>query len=182
MPRLQRCAIYTRQSRTSDREFTSCQAQFESGLALIHAHREDGWQWNGKRYDDEGEGGMSIERLALEALLTDICSGEVERVIVYKLDRLARRAKDALQLLEDFRNRDVAFTIIGDPSLSHCAEHTFVLNILAAFYEFEYEMTRERLADARLALKSKGRRVAGRIPYGYAVDPSTKQLLPHEIV
>jgi DNA invertase Pin-like site-specific DNA recombinase len=148
MSPLQRCAIYTRQSRTSDCEFTSCEAQFESGLALIDAHHHDGWLWNGKRYDDEGEGGISIERPALEALLTDICSGEVERVIVYKLDRLARRVRDYLQLLQDFQCRDVAFTIISDPNLSHCAEHTFVLNILASFYEFEYEMTRERLADA----------------------------------
>ena len=38
-------------------------------------------------------------------------------------------------------------------------------------------MTRERMADTRRALKSKGRRVAGRVPYGYTTDARSKQLI-----
>jgi site-specific DNA recombinase len=49
---------------------------------------------------------------------------------------------------------------------------------MASFAEFEQEMTRERLAEARAALKRRGRRVAGAVPYGYKRDPATKQLVP----
>lgn len=41
-------------------------------------------------------------------------------------------------------------------------------------------MTRDRLSDARAALKRRGRRVAGVVPYGYEADPVTKQLLAAE--
>jgi site-specific DNA recombinase len=57
------------------------------------------------------------------------------------------------------------------------AEHNLLLNLMASFAEFEQQMTRERLADARAALKRHGRRVAGVVPYGYKADPVTKQLV-----
>ncbi len=38
-------------------------------------------------------------------------------------------------------------------------------NIVAAASEFEIELTRERLSDARAALKRQGKRVAGRVPF-----------------
>jgi site-specific DNA recombinase len=52
-----------------------------------------------------------------------------------------------------------------------------VLNILGSFAEFEREMIRDRLADTRAAMKRKGLRVAGKVPYGYTTDPHTKQLV-----
>ena len=173
----QRCAIYTRQSRTTETSFTSCEAQHESALAIIQAHVAEGWQWNEKRYDDEGEGGMSVDRPALQRLLADVRNHQVDRVIVYRLDRLARKLRDSVRLINEFREHNVHFTIVTDPNLTYGAEHSFLLNILGAFSEFEYEMTRERLAEARAALKSKGKRVAGRVPYGYTADGHTKQLV-----
>lgn len=50
-------------------------------------------------------------------------------------------------------------------------------NIIAAASEFQQDLTRERLAEARAALKQKGRRVAGRVPYGYVTDRNSKQLI-----
>jgi hypothetical protein len=38
-------------------------------------------------------------------------------------------------------------------------------------------MAATRIAEARAHLKSKGRRVAGAVPFGYAADPHTKQLV-----
>ncbi len=49
-------------------------------------------------------------------------------------------------------------------------------NIVAAASEFEIELTRERLADARASLKERGKRVAGRVPFGYQSDRATKAL------
>lgn len=53
-----------------------------------------------------------------------------------------------------------------------------MLNLMALFAEFEQEMTRERLAETRAAMKHHGLRVAGIVPYGYMADPVTKQLEP----
>lgn len=52
-----------------------------------------------------------------------------------------------------------------------------LLNIQSAAAPLiKQELTRERMADARAALKCKGRRVAGRVPFGYVADRATKQL------
>lgn len=50
-------------------------------------------------------------------------------------------------------------------------------NVLASFAEFEREMTTSRIAEAQAYLKSHGRRVAGALPFGYAADPYSNQLV-----
>ena len=50
-----------------------------------------------------------------------------------------------------------------------------MLNVVGAAAEFEHDMIKERLADARAYLKSKGRRVAGRVPFGYQANRVTRQ-------
>jgi hypothetical protein len=52
-----------------------------------------------------------------------------------------------------------------------------MLNILAAFAQFEREMIASRIAESRARLKARGQRIAGAVPFGYEADPRTKQLL-----
>ena len=53
-------------------------------------------------------------------------------------------------------------------------------NLLASFAEFEQQITKGRLANAR-AHQRQGRRVAGAIPNGYQADPGTKQLIVDQV-
>ena len=170
-------AIYTRQSRTSPGEFSSCEAQWAACMCFVTAHHGNGWVWNGKRYDDEGESGETLDRPGLQRLLADVRAGEIDRIVVHRLDRLSRRVVDCLPLLEELKNRRIPLSIVTQPDLECTAEHTFLLNIMASFAEFEHEMIRSRLAAARAAHKRRGRRVAGVVPYGYTADPRTKQLV-----
>jgi hypothetical protein len=39
----------------------------------------DGWVWNGKRYDDEGQSGETIDRPGLQRLLADVLRFERDR-------------------------------------------------------------------------------------------------------
>ena len=48
------------------------------------------------RYVDGGFSGSSLNRPAVTQLIDCIRNGEVERVVVYKLDRLSRSQKDTL--------------------------------------------------------------------------------------
>ena len=171
------CAIYTRQSRTPNDEYSSCDAQFDACDAFIRSRFPDGWCWNGRRYDDVAESSETLDRPELQRLLEDVCDGRMDRVVIYRLDRLSRRLFDWTQFLQELRDHDVALTIVTLPDLGLTAGDTFFLNIMASFAEFEQEMTRERMADARAAHKRRGRRVAGVVPYGYEADPITKQLV-----
>lgn len=101
----------------------------------------------------------------------------MDRVVIHHLDRLSRRILDWTEFLQELKDRQVALTIVTLPELGLRAEVTFFLNIMASVAEFEQEMMRERMADARAAHKRRGRRVAGVVPYGYEADPVTKQLV-----
>lgn len=171
-------AIYTRQSRTSPGDFSSCEAQLSACLSFVMARLGDGWVWNGKRYDDEGQSGETLDRPGLQRLLADVRAGQIGRVVVHRLDRLSRRIIDCASLLQEFKDRHVPLTIVSQPDLSVGAQQTLMLNLMALFAEFEQEMTRERLAETRAAMKRHGLRVAGIVPYGYTADPITRQLQP----
>ena len=99
-------------------------------------------------------------------------------MVVHRLDRLSRRIADCTALLQELKDRHVHLTIVTQPDLNFSAQQTLVLNLMALFAEFEQEMTRERMTETRAAMKRRGLRVAGIVPYGYVGDPCSKQLQP----
>ena len=54
-----------------------------------------------KVYADAGHSGADMERPNLKKMIRDIKQGKVDKVLVYKLDRLSRSQKDTLYLIED---------------------------------------------------------------------------------
>lgn len=78
---------------------------------------------------------------------------------------------------EELRGHNVALTIVTAPMLGVAALDHMMLNVMASLAEFERDMTASRIAEARAYLKANGRRVAGTVPFGYAADPRTKQLV-----
>ena len=60
-------------------------------------------------YDDGGFSGGTMERPALKRLIADIEGGEIDVVVVYKVDRLTRALSDFAKLVEVFDRRGVSF-------------------------------------------------------------------------
>ena len=56
---------------------------------------------------DGGESAKSLNRRGMPQLLALVDAGEVEAVIIAKLDRLTRSVKDLCTLLERFTRRNV---------------------------------------------------------------------------
>lgn len=171
-------AIYTRQSRSSQGDFSSCEAQLSACLSFVMAHLGEGWVWNGKRYDDEAGSSETLDRPGMQRLLADVRAGEINRVVVYRLDRLSRRIADCMAVLQELKDRQIEFTIVTQPELGAGAQQSLMLSLMATFAQFEQELICERLAESRSAHKRRGRRVAGVVPYGYTADTATKQLAP----
>ncbi len=67
--RLVRCAIYTRQSVSSDDGLSSCQVQFDACEAFVRSQRAVGWILLPERFDDEGCSGTTTDRPALQRLV-----------------------------------------------------------------------------------------------------------------
>jgi site-specific DNA recombinase len=171
------CAIYTRQSSNTTTDLTSCQMQFEACESFIKEHAGRGWRWVEEDFNDEGWSGATLDRPALQRLLAKMRNGEIDRLLIYRLDRLSRSVIDSVQLLNELRERRIELVIVTSPEIGSTAQDSLILNILSAFAEFESDLIAKRIADARAALKRKGRRVGGALPLGYDADLLTKQLL-----
>lgn len=176
LPYLCRCAVYTRASLHSKSVYSSCEAQRFICADFIGEHRLHGWSLVETPYEDDGESGESLERPALQRLIADIENKSIDRVVIYRVDRLTRRLRDLHTLLKLFDSHGVSFSVVTDFNYGDDAMGRLMLNVVGAAAEFEHDMIKERLADARAYLKSKERRVAGRVPFGYQANPVTRQL------
>jgi len=109
-----RCAIYTRKSTEEglDQEFNSLDAQREAGEAFIQSQRREGWIALSERYDDGGFTGANMDRPALAKLLLAVEAGELDCVVVYKVDRLSRSLLDFTRMLSVFEKHKVSFVAV----------------------------------------------------------------------
>ena len=180
-PAIIRYAIYTRQSVERLMDFSSCEAQFLTCRDFARETGEPILTWCGQRFDDEGYSGSTLDRPGMRALRKVIDLGTVKRVYAVALDRLTRSMRDAVVLLDEFDKAGVDLRLVHQPELSLGAEGRLLRHVLAAFAEFERDMIISRIADSRAYLKKHGRRLAGKVPYGYDADPSNKQLVPNPV-
>ncbi len=166
-----RCAIYTRKSTDEGLEqaFNSLDAQREACAAFILSQKHEGWTVLPTLYDDGGYSGGTMERPALQRLLADIEAGQIDVVVVYKVDRLTRALSDFAKLVEVFDRRGVSFVSITQQFNTTTSMGRLTLNILLSFAQFERELIGERVRDKIAASKKKGMWMGGTVPLGYDV-------------
>jgi DNA invertase Pin-like site-specific DNA recombinase len=166
-----RCAVYTRKSSEEglEQEFNSLHAQREACEAYIASQRSEGWVLVRDQYDDGGISGGTLERPALQGLLTDVEEGLVDVVVVYKIDRLSRSLMDFSKLVEVFERHGVTFVSVTQSFSTTTSMGRLTLNILLSFAQFEREVTAERIRDKFRASRMKGMWMGGVPPLGYRV-------------
>src|SRR5690349_3495492 len=166
-----RCAIYTRKSteHNLDLEFNSLDAQREACEAYIKSQAHEGWRLIPERYDDGAFSGASLDRPALQQLLTEVASRKVDVIVVYKVDRLTRSLADFAKLVELFDQHGVSFVSVTQSFNTTSSMGRLTLNVLLSFAQFEREVIGERVRDKIAASKRKGLWVGGMAPLGYAV-------------
>jgi len=171
------CAIYTRKSSDEglEQDFNSLHAQREACEAFIKSQRHEGWVVRKNAYNDGGISGATLERPALQQLLSDIQAGHVDIVVVYKVDRLSRSLMDFAKLVESFDTHNVSFVSVTQHFNTSTSMGRLTLNVLLSFAQFEREVTGERIRDKIAASKKKGMWMGGYPPLGY--DAKDRQLV-----
>src|SRR6204780_1790336 len=167
--KLLRCAIYTRKStdHNLDLEFNSLDAQREACEAYIKSQAHEGWRLIPNHYDDGAFSGASLDRPALQLLLSEVRAGKVDVIVVYKVDRLTRSLADFAKLVELFDQHAVSFVSVTQQFNTTTSMGRLTLNVLLSFAQFEREVTSERIRDKISASKRKGLWVGGMAPLGY---------------
>ena len=174
-----RVAIYVRVSTQEQaKEGYSVGEQTDRLRKFCEAH---GWIIV-KVYIDAGHSGANTDRPALQEMIEDMKAGKLDKVLVYKLDRLSRSQKDTLELIEDvFLPNNCDFESMTEKLDTSTPQGRLFLGILAAFAQLEREMIKERMSMGRYARIKEGKWQGGaRVPYGYDYEPALDKLVINE--
>lgn len=116
-----------------------------------------GWKHH-KLYTDAGFSGATISRPAMQQLIKDVKAGKIEKVLVYKLDRLSRSQKDTLYLIEDiFLSHDCDFVSMSENFDTSSPFGRAMIGILAVFAQLEREQIKERMIMGKQARAKSGK-------------------------
>jgi len=158
--------VSTAEQAADNRSSLENQKRRVSGVALIHGMTDV------KIITDAGVSGAldMADRPAGGALYRKLMKGDT--LIVDKLDRLFRSARDAVDTAAALSKRGVNL-IISDISTEPLTEEgpgKFFFTLMAAVLEFERTRMLECLETGRKAKKAKGGHTGGQAPYGFRVE------------
>lgn len=106
-------------------------------------------------YSEKASGAAHKRRAALQRALAALEPGDV--LIVTRLSRVARSARDALNILEAVRAKGAAFRSLREAwADTSTAAGRLAVTIFAGFAEFDREMILERTGEGRQAAKARG--------------------------
>ncbi|MFM1786417.1 MAG: hypothetical protein RL228_367 [Actinomycetota bacterium] len=105
--------------------------------------------------------GTKASRPEFDKALEYLRSGDT--LMVTRLDRLGRSAKDLLSIAETLKNRGIELRVIEQNIDTTTAEGRLFFTIISAFAEFEHSLIVSRTKDGLAAARARGR-VGGRKP------------------
>jgi len=133
-------AIYTRVS-TEDqaKEGFSLNAQIERLRSYCEAR-----EWSiYKEYIDDGYSGRDITRPAYITMMQDIDKWDI--LLVMKMDRIHRNARNFMEMMDDLRNENKEFTSMQESLDTSTAMGRFVVDIIQRIAQLESEQIGERV-------------------------------------
>lgn len=174
-------AIYARKSIEKENSI-SCETQIEYCKAMIKPDER-----NKKLliYVDNGFSGGNVNRDGFQKMMRKIENGEIEKVLVYRLDRISRSLADFVNILSTFKQCGVEFVSTQEAFDTSSPYGELIVKILAVFAEFERQSIISRITQAYEHRSKMGFFMGGRKPYGYDFEPviinnvKTKRLTPN---
>ena len=108
------------------------------------------------RWFEDKDSATNLQRPAFQQLQSAIFKGEIETVVVWKLDRLARSLKDGINILADWCKRDVrVIAVTQQIDLSGTVGH-LIASLLFGIAEMELQHTKERQAIGIALARKRG--------------------------
>src|SRR5512132_2397644 len=108
-------------------------------------------------------------RPGVQRLLRNVEGGQIDVIVVYKVDRLSRSLGDFARIVELFEQHAVSFVSVTQLFNTTTSMGRLTLNILLSFAQFEREVIGERIRDKFSASRRKGMWMGGVPPLGYDV-------------
>lgn len=129
---------------------------------------------------DAGQSAKTLNRPGLQRVLAMLERGEVDGLLIAKLDRLTRSVADWQKLIAAHFGDKAGKQLfsVADSIDTRTAAGRLVLNVLLSVAQWERETIAERTRDALQHKIRKGER-CGKVRYGYDLAADGRTLLPN---
>ena len=152
-------AIYARQS-VDKKDSVSIETQIEKCEVIADK--------DSLIFKDKGYSGKNTDRPDLAKLISDIKENKVNRVIVYRLDRISRNIKDFYNLYSIMQEHHTEFLSVNENFDTSNPMGRAMMGILVVFAQMERENIQERVKDNYYSrISMDGRWAGGPAPYGF---------------
>ncbi|MDF9825750.1 site-specific DNA recombinase [Breznakia sp. PF5-3] len=126
-------------------------------------------------YIDEGISAKDMKRKRLQALLKEVENGNIDLVIIYKLDRLSRSVIDVYKIIELLNNNNCNLIAVMDQLDISSANGRMMVGMLAIISQWERETISERTNDGMIQMAKQGLFPrGGKPPFGYIRGENNK--------
>lgn len=178
MYEMKKACVYTRVSTAEQaNEGYSIEEQERMCKAAIVSK---GWEYV-CTYSDPGITGRTMDRPGLQKMIGAINNKEVNAVVIYKLDRLSRKQRDTMTIIEDIiLKNEVALVSLNETLDTSTPWGRAMIGILSSFNQMESENIQMRTAMGRKAKVEKGGYAGGKPPIGYRVADGELVIVPEE--
>lgn len=164
-------AIYARQS-VDKKDSLSIETQIQDCKNQIE---RDNKESNIVIFKDKGFSGKNTDRPELQKLLDEIERDNIEKVVVYKLDRISRNIVDFYNLYDFMQKHKCDFYSVKDAFDTSSAMGRLLMGILINFAQMERENIQQRIKDSYyMRAENDGRWLGGKTPYGFKLAKNKK--------
>ena len=105
--------------------------------------------------------GRTMNRPGMDKMMDALRSGKLDRIVVWRLDRLGRTTKGLCDLFDELRDRKADLVSIKDGFSLDSPAGRLHARILASVAEYESEVRRERVLAGQAVARRKGKTWGG---------------------
>ncbi len=164
---------YVRRSKRSEERTISLEEQDRQIRVYCEAR---GFELAGLIRDD---GISGTKRKRLDRIAKALKTFGAQTVVVYHLDRFARDIAGLLDHLKHYRRNGIELHVCGRGKVEIDSSSGFLtVGVEALLAEHYSRLISEKTKDALASLKAKGRRISGKIPYGWKLAKDRVSLIP----
>jgi site-specific DNA recombinase len=163
--------IYLRKSRAED----GTQDLVKHKNYLIEVANRNNWSYE---LYEEIDSSQALDRAELQRLRHDVSSGRIDSVMVHAVDRLSRKSRHFLEIIEDYfldQNMNSLYVKDTEHDLTDTTTIT-MLQLQATLSQAEYSFIVARLNEGRKQSVKEGI-VTGKVVYGYYFDKASRKIL-----
>lgn len=123
-----------------------------------------------KIYRDEGKSAKDMKgRPEFQKMVKEVCDGTINKIIIYKLDRLTRSVKDLEEILTLIEKHNCNLESVTEEINTKNAFGMFFIRMVILLAQLEIDQTRERTIMGLVGTVKQGIPI-GKIPIGYKRD------------